>query len=80
MDESALWRALDRWYAGDAAPAPAVRAALAARPDAARVLRRWLLSRGLRAALAAPGTERPAVAVAAAWLAYQGLITPGHKA
>jgi hypothetical protein len=75
MDEPALWRALDAWYAGDATPAPAVRATLAAAPPAGRerALRRWLLSRALRAELTAPGAGRIAVTVAAAWLAYQGL-------
>jgi len=75
MDDATLWRALDTWYAGDATPASA---ALAARPDAARVLRRWLLSRGVRTALAGRGTERIAVAVAAAaaWLVYHGLWHP----
>jgi hypothetical protein len=81
MDEPALWRALDAWYAGDATPAPAVRATLAAAPPAGRerALRRWLLSRALRAELTIPGAGRIAVTVAAAWLAYQGLWRASHQ-
>ena len=73
MDDSTLWRALDAWYSGDPTPAPAVRRALAAHPDPARTVRRWLLGRALAADLVQPGRGRIAVTVAAAWLAYQGL-------